>query len=81
MSVSLKYLSDLLPNDVAEVTGFEDSCPVMYRRALMARGILPSSSITVIRKAPLGDPIEFCVRDYRLTLRHDEARYIQVKSV
>lgn len=79
MSISKKRLSDLLPNDVAQVAGFVDSCPVVYRRALMARGILPCSEIKVIRRAPLGDPIEFCVRDYRLTLRQEEAKYIQVK--
>jgi len=41
-------------------------------------GIIPGTEIEVIRTAPMGDPIEYLVKGYHLSLRKDEARYITV---
>ena len=41
------------------------------RRRLFDMGITPTANITLIKKAPLGDPIEVYVRGYELTLRKD----------
>jgi ferrous iron transport protein A len=44
----------------------------------MDMGIVRGSEIKVIRRAPLGDPVEFEIRDYNLTLRKREAELIYV---
>jgi Fe2+ transport system protein FeoA len=48
------------------------------RRRIMDMGIVRGSQIKVIRRAPLGDPVEFEIRDYNLTLRKREAENIYV---
>jgi ferrous iron transport protein A len=40
---------------------------------LMEMGLTDGESIRLIGFAPMGDPIEFSVRGYRLTLRRSEA--------
>lgn len=49
-----------------------------FRQRLLAMGIIPGTEIEVIRTAPMGDPIEYLVKGYHLSLRKDEARYITV---
>ncbi len=45
---------------------------------LREMGLLPGTRITLVRIAPLGDPIEIQVRGYRLSLRKSEAALIEV---
>ena len=42
-------------------------------------GVLPGISITLVRAAPLGDPLEIQVRGYNLTLRKSEAEHVLVE--
>ena len=46
------------------------------RLRLLDMGLIPRTRITLIKTAPMGDPIEICVRGYELTLRKDDARNI-----
>ena len=41
-------------------------------------GLVPGTRIRVVRRAPLGDPIEVSVRGSRLAMRRSEARHIHV---
>ena len=41
-------------------------------------GYYSGAEIEVIRAAPMGDPIEYLVKGYHLSLRKDESRYITV---
>ena len=41
-------------------------------------GVIPGAEVTVIKYAPLGDPIELKIHGYELTLRLDDARKIEV---
>ncbi len=47
---------------------------------LLEMGLLEGEEITVLGFAPLGDPMEIRVRDYRLSLRRHEAARIIVKT-
>jgi ferrous iron transport protein A len=47
---------------------------------LREMGLLPGTVITLVRTAPMGDPIEIKVRGYHLTLRKSEAEHIIVGS-
>jgi ferrous iron transport protein A len=50
-------------------------------RRLMELGIVPGTVIEVVRRAPLGDPIELRVRSVHLALRREEAAFIHVAAV
>jgi Fe2+ transport system protein FeoA len=43
-------------------------------------GITPGAVITMIKTAPLGDPIEIKVRNYQLSIRKAEADLIIVEK-
>jgi Fe2+ transport system protein FeoA len=70
---------DALPRGAqARVVRMEGDGPVAKR--LMEMGIVPGAPVSVVRSAPLGDPIEIRVRGYHLALRRSEARTITVIS-
>jgi ferrous iron transport protein A len=46
---------------------------------LMDMGIYPGINLKVIRNAPLEDPMELELNGYFVSLRHDEARYVEVE--
>jgi len=62
------------------VVGYEKGAKT-YRRRLMAMGLTPSTEFKVIRRAPLGDPMEINVRGYSLSLRKQEASAILVQTL
>lgn len=49
------------------------------KKRLLEMGLTTGSSIEVIGKAPMGDPIEYKIRNYRLSLRKEEAKQVIVK--
>ena len=48
------------------------------RRRLLEMGFCNGARVEVVRRAPLGDPIEFRLRGYHLSLRSDQARHVTV---
>ena len=48
---------------------------------LREMGLLVGTSLTLVRIAPLGDPLEIKVRGYHLTLRKSEADHILVERL
>lgn len=48
---------------------------------LMEMGLIDGEEIELLGRAPLGDPLEFLVRGYRLSLRSEEARRISIVRV
>jgi len=69
-------LNTLAPGQKGVVVSIKGSGAT--RRRIMDMGIVRGSEIKVIRRAPLGDPVEFEIRDYNLTLRKREAERIYV---
>ena len=74
--VSLKSLADGKSGIVEkiELTG-------ATKRRLIEMGITPGTRVTVLKRAPLGDPIEILLRGYSLTIRGTDAEQIQVTEV
>lgn len=70
-------LSSLAVGSSAVVREFPKQGVAFLR--LREMGLLPGTSLTLIRTAPLGDPIEIKVRGYNLTLRKSEADFIRVE--
>ena len=48
---------------------------------LMEMGLTEGEEIELLGAAPLGDPLEFLVRGYRLSLRSAEARRVQIEPI
>ena len=46
---------------------------------LMEMGLTEGEEIEVIGFAPMGDPIEFLIRGYRVSLRSSEAQRVQIE--
>jgi ferrous iron transport protein A len=46
---------------------------------LMDMGVYPGLRLRVIRNAPLEDPMEVELDGYFVSLRHDEARFVEVE--
>lgn len=65
-----------LPVRVSSLTGER---PVVRR--LMEMGLVPGTVVTIVRVAPMNDPLVLRIRDYQLSIRHDEARNIRVHPV
>ena len=49
------------------------------KQRMMTMGLIPGTKVTVLRSAPLGDPIELTVRGYELSLRKADAEMIEVE--
>lgn len=49
------------------------------RQRFMAMGLVKGEKVTLERAAPLGDPLEFLVKGYHLSLRKSEASQIIVE--
>lgn len=69
-------LDRLADGQCATITGLRHDSPVCVR--LMEMGLFEGVSVTVLRRAPLGDPLELQVGDYRLSLRRADARQVEV---
>ena len=48
---------------------------------IMEMGLLEGEEVEVLGFAPLGDPMEIRVRDYRLSLRRSEAARVTVQII
>ena len=51
------------------------------RRHILDMGLTPGTEVTLIKVAPMGDPMELMVRGYALTIRKDDAAKIEVENV
>lgn len=70
-------LSELSVGATATVREFPRAGTATLR--LREMGVLPGTPVTLVRTAPLGDPIEIKVRGYHLTLRKTEAEHVLVE--
>jgi ferrous iron transport protein A len=71
-------LSQLKVGDTARVVSVAGQDETAVR--LMEMGLTPGVEIQLIGTAPLGDPLEFQVRGYRLSLRRGEAELVAVDT-
>lgn len=73
-----KTLDQLTAGQTAKVQKVGGEGPV--RRRLMDMGLTKGTEITMIKVSPLGDPVEYEVRGYSLSLRKTEAQMIEVSA-
>ena len=51
------------------------------RQHFLDMGIIPNAEITMVKYAPMGDPVELRIHGYELTLRLADAEQIKIKDV
>ena len=71
-------IKDLRPGESAlvESVGGEGA----LRQHFLDMGLIPGTALTMVKAAPLGDPIQIRLHGYELTLRLDDAAQIRVKK-
>ena len=75
MPQTLNQLSEGQTATIVDVDG-DDAVAVR----LLEMGLTDGESIKSLGAAPLGDPLEFEVRGYRISLRISEARRVQIAA-
>ena len=72
-------LNDLTTGDHGRITKLDVSNRA-YKQQLMAMGLTRGAEFTVMRIAPLGDPIEIKVRGSALSLRKSDTIGVQIET-
>jgi ferrous iron transport protein A len=72
-------LRDIKQGQTARIVRVRGSGP--FRRRLMEMGFIPGETVFVQRYAPLGDPVEFIVKQYHVSLRRVDAALVEVVSL
>ena len=73
----MKTLRDTKPGETVKVVKLNGSGVV--KRRIMDMGITKGVEVYVRKIAPLGDPVEFTVRGYELSLRKEDAEMVEVE--
>ncbi|NME27534.1 MULTISPECIES: ferrous iron transport protein A [Megasphaera] len=74
--MSIVKLADMKPGVSGVVEALEGHGNIQHR--LVDMGVVKGSHITVVKVAPLGDPVEVKVKGTALALRKNEAAMISV---
>ena len=77
--ISIMKLNALHPGQsaVIEAVGGEGA----LRQHFLDMGVIPGTEVTVIKLAPMGDPMELRIHGYELTLRLADAEQIEISPV
>ena len=51
------------------------------RQHFLDMGMIPGAEVTVVKLAPMGDPMELQIHGYELTLRRAEAAQIEIEEI
>ncbi len=73
-----KTLNDLTPGKSVKIIRHRSQGAV--RQRLLDLGLMPGAEVTMVRSAPLNDPIELKLEAANVTLRRQEAATIEVQE-
>ncbi|MCR5736217.1 MAG: ferrous iron transport protein B [Eubacterium sp.] len=51
------------------------------RQHLLDMGVIPGAEVSVVKYAPMGDPVEVLIHGYKLTLRLEDAEKIEIEPI
>ncbi|MBI0277886.1 ferrous iron transporter A [Hafnia alvei] len=74
-------MHQLLPGHQYKIIGFSPLISPAYRQKLLSLGFLPGSPFSVVRIAPLGDPIEVKSRRVSLVLRKKDLELLIIEPI
>ena len=72
-------LDKMAPGETGRIVRIHGRGPV--RRRLVDMGLTHGAEIDMVKTSPLGDPVEYRLRGYHLSLRKSEARTIEVELI
>ncbi len=75
----MRRLADLSVGSKARVVGVAGDDEISLR--LLEMGLTPGVDVELLGTAPLGDPLEFDVRGYHLSVRKSEAQRVEIESL
>jgi ferrous iron transport protein A len=73
---AVRPLDELSPGESGVIVSVDGDAAIARR--LMELGLVPGTSVEVVRHAPLGDPVELRLRRVHLSIRRSEAAHIHV---
>ena len=76
---NFKKLSELQPGEAGMVVKVQGSGP--FRQRLLEMGLTRGVRVEMEKTAPLGDPTEYVVKGYHLSLRRGEAELILIRPL
>ena len=71
--------SNLEPGETGNVVGFTEGS-ASFRSKLLAMGLVTGVPFHVVRKAPLGDPVEIRVNGFHFYQRRKETEMLRLKG-
>lgn len=74
----MKRLSDFSIGEQGVVSSISGEKALRHR--LLDMGVIPGTTIQLVKRAPLGDPLQVHLRGYELTLRAKEAELIEMEG-
>ena len=75
----MSTLADLSQGDICVIVKIRGRGA--FRRRLLEMGFVKGKEVTVIKAAPLQDPVEYRIMGYNVSLRRSEARLIEVVTL
>jgi ferrous iron transport protein A len=72
-------LADVARGQRVRVIGYDETVESSAARRLFDLGLFPGVEVTMVRRAPLRDPVIFRVGDYEIALRGVQSRSIHVE--
>lgn len=76
-----RTLGDLHRGQSARLIGYADDVEPSTARRLFDLGLVPGIEVTVVRRAPMRDPVIYRVGDYEIALRVAQTRGIYVEPI
>lgn len=75
----MSRLADLRVGERARILRVLGNDEIALR--LLEMGLTPGADVELLGTAPLGDPLEFEVRGYHLSIRKSEAHRVEIESL
>ncbi len=72
-------LDQLNVGETGEVVRIKAKGP--FKKRLLEMGFIAGARVKVIKYAPLKDPVEYELKGYHVSLRHEEAQQIEIKKL
>lgn len=79
MSSLPSTLCDLKPGECGRILEVQGADAIASR--LLEMGMLPGEVVSLVGRAPLGDPAEYTVLGYRISLRNIESTRVRIEKL
>ena len=71
-------MAQLAVGESGRIASLEGQGAIAVR--LLEMGLVPGATVALVKRAPMGDPLEIRVRDYHLSLRRAEAERVRLSE-